>query len=234
MKLLKNCVVVDDEPIARDLVANYISQIPHLKLLRQCRDAFEALEVLEEERIDILILDINMPKLSGLGMLRALHTAPEVIITSAYAEYALEGFELSVTDYLLKPFSFERFVKAIGKTTNDRSREHNTERNSRPEGNIVVKADQKLFNVKLADIRLIEAYGNYVKIYTSDSRLISRQTLSQLEEQLPFEFFIRIHKSFIVPLAQIDYIEGNQLSVASKLLPVGKVYKNQLLERLNG
>lgn len=233
MMQTKRCLVVDDEPIAREIVATYIRQIPQLSLLGQCRDAFEAMEALQQQPVDVLILDINMPKLSGLGMLRSLQSPPEVIITSAYAEYALEGFELSVTDYLLKPFSFERFVKAIGKTGRAQQPPVSVETAPRrAEGSVLLKVDQKLIRLNLTDIRYVEAYGNYVKVHTGQGFLLSRQTLSQLEAQLPGDAFIRIHKSYVVPFGSIEYVEGNMISVASTHLPLGKVYRNRVLEWL--
>lgn len=233
MKGLKNCVIVDDEPIARAIIANYIQQVPDLTLVKECKDAFEAMEALEEGNVDILFLDINMPKLSGLGMLRSLKNPPDVIITTAYSEFALEGFELSVVDYLLKPFSFERFVQAIRKTSKTIQPVIISETNDKPVDYLFVKADQKLIRVVLNDIQFVEAYGNYVKIHLAKAKIISKQTLTQFEQELPVNAFIRIHKSYVVPFAGIDYLEGNQVAVAGKHLPVGKVYKNILVEKLS-
>lgn len=232
MKKSKSCVIVDDEPIARAIVANYIEQIPSLHLLKECKDAFEAIDVLEEGNVDLLFLDINMPRLSGLSMLRTLKNPPEVIITSAYAEYALEGFELSVVDYLLKPFSFERFVQAITKTVKASPVEEMESLNNKAPEYIFVKADQKLIKVVIDEIRCIEAYGNYIKIHLAKSYILSKQTLSQFEEELPSQSFIRIHKSYIASLAHIDYAEGNQLAVAGQFYPIGKMYKEALMKRL--
>lgn len=233
MKRSKNCLIADDEPIARAIIANYIQQMPNLTLVKECKDAFEAMEALEEGNIDLLFLDINMPKLSGLGMLRSLSNAPDVIITTAYPEFALEGFELSVVDYLLKPFSFERFVQAILKTTKVTPPEKGQEMSNKPADFLFVKADQKLVRVFLNDIRFVEAYGNYVKIHLQETKIISKQTLIQFEEELPQQAFVRIHKSYIVPLARIDYLEGNQVAVSGKMLPIGKAYRNMLIERLS-
>ncbi|HYG38405.1 MAG TPA: LytTR family DNA-binding domain-containing protein [Cytophagales bacterium] len=233
MKKQKNCVVVDDEPIARAIVTSYIEQIPNLTIIKQCKDAFEAMEALEEGNADLLFLDINMPKLSGLSMLRTLANPPQVIITTAYPEFAIEGFELSVVDYLLKPFSFERFVQAVRKASKSTLIEKTEEITKKNPDFIFVKADQKLVRVMLDEIQFIEAYGNYIKIHVHGSWIISKQTLTQFEEELPSDTFIRIHKSYIVPLPRIDYLEGNQVLVAGKFLPVGKAHRNILINKLS-
>ncbi len=227
-----NCIVVDDEPIARDLLKTYIEQIPYLTLITSCEDAFEAMQILNEKEIDLIILDINMPRLSGFEMLRSLKKYPAVIITSAYGEFALEGFELSVIDYLLKPFSFPRFVQATEKVI---ERAHNTILNIKghDEDFIMIKSDKILTKVFLKDIQYAEAYGNYIFVFrVIGDRIMSKQTLTQFKEQLPQSDFIRIHKSFILSLKAINYIDGNEISVSSRKIPIGKVYRENLLSRL--
>lgn len=226
-----HCIVVDDEPIARDIVIGYISQIPYLKLVGSCKDAFEALEIMKEKNIDLLFLDINMPNLSGTSMLRTLKTTPDVIITTAYSEYALEGFELSVTDYLLKPFSFERFVQATEKVIKKKCEPKILSNNtSEIEKYIFVKSDKKQIKIDLKEIMFIESYGNYVNIYISNEKVTTKQTLTDFEKQLPLNTFIRIHKSYIVAYSHIRYIEGNHVSVGEKQLPIGKVFRDNLLK----
>lgn len=226
-----NCIIVDDEPIARDILKRYIEQVPYLTLVASCEDAFEAMQVLNTQDIDLIILDINMPRLTGFEMLRTLKKYPAVIITSAYPEYALEGFELSVTDYLLKPFLFPRFVQATEKVI------HRTGESSpaiREEDLfIMVKSDKKLTRVFFGEIGYVEAYGNYIFIHTSRQRIMSKQTMTQFEQQLPATGFTRIHKSYIVSLKAIKYLEGNEVFVGDKKLPVGKVYREQLLAALH-
>ncbi|HTJ13332.1 MAG TPA: LytTR family DNA-binding domain-containing protein [Dinghuibacter sp.] len=230
-----NCIIVDDEPIARDLLRTYIEQVPYLTLAATCADAFEAMQALGRQDVDLVILDINMPRLSGLDMLRSLKRYPAVIITSAYPDFALEGFELSVTDYLLKPFSFPRFVQATEKVAQHRQALATplTPAPSTPtsptDDFIVVKSDKKLAKVFLRDILYVEAYGNYVFIHGDSDRLMSKQTLTQLEAQLPAGRFVRIHKSYIVSVKAVRFLEGNEVSLGSKKLPVGKVYKENLL-----
>lgn len=227
-----NCIIVDDEPIARDILRTYIAQVPYLNLVGECGDAFEAMQLVNKQPADLLILDINMPKLTGLDMLRTLKKYPAIIITSAYPEYALEGFELSVTDYLLKPFSFPRFVQATEKVLNH-SR-HLAAEHGNQHDFVMVKSDKKLTKVFFNDISYVEAYGNYIFIYRGAERIMSKQTLTQFEEQLPASKFARIHKSYLVSLKAVKFFEGNEIAIADKKLPVGKVYKNDVLHKLNG
>ena len=229
-----NCIIVDDEPIARDILRTYIAQVPYLNLVGECSDAFEAMQLLNRQPVDLVVLDINMPRLSGLDMLRTLKKYPAIIITSAYSDYALEGFELSVTDYLLKPFSFPRFVQATEKVHQLRqtSDQPTPMASAAPkEDFIMVKADKKLTKVFFNELPHVEAYGNYIFIYTGPNRIMSKQTLTQFEEQLPAAQFLRIHKSYIVSLKAVKFLEGNELSIGAKKLPVGKVYRENLLRR---
>lgn len=228
-----NCIIIDDEPIARDILRTYIAQIPYLVLVANCEDAFEAMRILNQKEIDLIFLDINMPRLSGLEMLRSLKICPSVIITSAYSEFALEGFELSVTDYLLKPFSFPRFVQATEKAVNKVRNAVLPDQIIDHEGFVMVKSDKKLTKIWLKEIEYAEAYGNYIFIYrNSGDRIISKQTLTQFEEQLPPSKFIRIHKSFVLSLTAIKYLEGNEIMLNSRKLPIGKVYRENLMGRL--
>lgn len=229
-----NCIIVDDEPIAREILKTYIEQIPYLILIASCEDAFEAMRVLNEKEIDLIILDINMPRLSGFEMLRSLNKYPAVIITSAYGEFALEGFELSVTDYLLKPFSFPRFVQAAEKAVNRGRDVTIPDKTNDNEDFIMVKSDKKLTKIFLREIEYGEAYGNYIFIYrNTGDRIMSKQTLTQFEEQLPRNKFIRIHKSFLLSLQAVKYLEGNEITVNSRKLPIGKVYRENLMKRLH-
>ena len=228
-----NVLIVDDEPIARDILRTYISQIPYLHLTGECGDAFEAMQQINNQSIDLVILDIHMPRLGGLDMLRTLKRYPAIIITSAYPEYALEGFELSVTDYLLKPFSFPRFVQAAAKVLQHSRSTEQPHTGAEKEDFLMVRSDKKLAKVLFKDITYVEAYGNYIYIHCGPARIMSKQPLTQFEEQLPAGSFVRVHKSFIVSMKAIKYVEGNELSIGDKKLPIGKVYKNELLKRFN-
>ncbi len=224
-----NCIVVDDEPIARDILKTYIEQVPYLTLVASCEDAFEAMQVLNTKDIDLIVLDINMPRLTGFDMLRSLKKYPAVIITSAYPEYALEGFELSVTDYLLKPFLFSRFVQATEKVVN---RTGETSVVATEEDRfIMVKSDKKLTKVFFDEISYVEAYGNYIFIHREQDKIMSKQTLANFETQLPAGRFVRIHKSYVVSVKAVKYLEGNEVSVGTKKLPIGKVYREGALKR---
>lgn len=227
MKKLQ-CVIADDEPIARQILEGYISEIPNLELVASAKNAFEVMEILQEHHVDILFLDINMPKLSGLGLLKTLQQKPEVIITTAYAEYAVEGFELSVTDYLLKPFSLERFLQAILKVQQKSVIPANT---GEAKTSLFVKSDKKIIKIDVDEIQYIEAYGNYIKIFT-EKMTLTPQTLSDFLDKLPHDF-IRIHKSFVINFNTLKLIDGNQIVLQSGAkLPIGKSYKKAVLDRI--
>ena len=196
MRNLK-CIIADDEPIARQILENYIGNLPNLTLVSSCKNAFEVIDVLQKSEIDLLFLDINMPKLSGLSLLKTLKVKPNVIITTAYPEFALDGYELSVTDYLVKPFSLERFMQAVQKVKILESKATETViKKSEPLKSIFVKSDKKIIKLNFNEIYHIEAYGNYVKIFT-DKMILTPQTLSDFLKKLPSDF-IRIHKSNII------------------------------------
>jgi DNA-binding LytR/AlgR family response regulator len=233
MEKLK-CILADDEPIARLLLENYIADLPNLELVASCKNAFEVLNVLENENIDLLFLDINMPKLSGISLLKTLQQKPAVIITTAYPEYAIEGFELSVTDYLLKPFSLERFMQAVAKVqiTKPQQTIIVEKETTKTIDFIFVKSDKKLIKLFLNEINHVEAYGNYLKIYTDKMILISH-TLSDFLTKLPLNF-IRIHKSFIINFDKLKHIDGNQIVLQNNTkLTIGKSFKKNILEKID-
>ncbi len=232
MKILQ-CIIADDEPIARQILENYIEALPNLKIVASCKNAFEVLEVLQETTIDILFLDINMPKLSGLSLLKTMQQKPNVIITTAYPEYAIEGFELAVTDYLLKPFSLERFLQAVNKVSKNLKEDTKTVLVDKEEvaTSVFVKSDKKLIKINFDEINHIEAYGNYIKIFT-DKMILTPQTLSDFLNKLP-ESFLRIHKSFIINFNELKLIDGNQIVLQNDTkLPIGKSYRKEVLDRI--
>ncbi|TCI94195.1 LytR/AlgR family response regulator transcription factor [Tenacibaculum sp. M341] len=236
MKVLR-CLVADDEPIARQIIEKYIQDIPYLELVFSCKNAFEVMEVLERESIDLLFLDINMPKFSGISLLKSLSKKPEVVITTAYSEYAIEGFELSVTDYLLKPFSFERFLQAVLKVKQkgEKVKEVVQIKESvvaEKSEFIFVKSDKKIVKLNFNEINYVEAYGNYIKIYT-ENMILTSQTLSEFLEKLP-DHFLRIHKSYIINFEKLKMIDGNQIILENdSKLPVGKSYRKLVLEKID-
>ncbi len=229
-----SCIIADDEPIARQILESYIKEIPNLELVASCKNAFEVLSVLQEKKVAVLFLDINMPKLSGLSLLKTMQHKPKVVITTAYSEYAVEGFELSVTDYLLKPFSLERFLQAVSKVRQQLVPEQNTIGSDdlvMPSKSIFVKSDKKIIKLDFDTINHIEAYGNYIKIFTDTMTLVP-QTLSDFLKKLPDDF-IRIHKSFVINFNQLKLIDGNQIVLQNDLkLPIGKSYRKAVLDRI--
>ena len=221
---LINCLVIDDEPLARETVENYIQEFDNLTLVRSCSNAIEAINVIKSVKIDLIFLDINMPKLSGLDMLKALDQKPAVVFTTAYPEYAVDGFELDAIDYLVKPFGLDRFLKAINKVEERLKKKFDSDY-------IAIKADKKIYNIKLDEIKYLEAMGDYVKVFTNNETLITHQTMKSLEELLPSGFFLRIHKSFIVSFSSINFIEGNQVKINDQMIPIGASFKDELLKR---
>jgi len=231
------CLVVDDEELARALLQNYIGRMPNLELVASCANPLEAMSVLQQQAVDLLFLDIQMPELTGIEFLRTLTHKPLVIFTTAYAEFALDGYALDVTDYLLKPFSFERFLQAVNKAA-----AHLHVRAvgpaETPEGEtpakdfILVKADHKVYRLKLDDILYIQSMREYVAFHTPSGRLLSLHALKNLEEELPAERFIRIHKSYIVAIDKIDTLEGNLVHVGKEKLPIGANYRDAVLRRV--
>ena len=230
MKTL-NCIVADDEPIARQIIESYIAEISYLSLEASCTNAFEVMEVLQQQSIDILFLDINMPKLSGLSLLKTMSQKPNVIITTAYPEYAVEGFELSVTDYLLKPFSLERFLQAVLKVKDKTRLIGELPKEEADSKSLFVKSDKKLVKLELDEISHIEAYGNYIKIFTK-VMVLTPHTLTEFLEKLPNNF-LRIHKSFVINFDKLKLIDGNQIILENNTkLPIGKSYRKAVLDRV--
>jgi len=230
MKTL-NCIVADDEPIARQIIESYIAEISYLSLEASCTNAFEVIEVLQQQSVDILFLDINMPKLSGLSLLKTILQKPHVIITTAYPEYAVEGFELSVTDYLLKPFSLERFLQAVLKVKDKTKSIVQLPKEEVSSKSLFVKSDKKLVKLELDEINHIEAYGNYIKIFTK-VMVLTPHTLTEFLEKLPNNF-LRIHKSFVINFDKLKLIDGNQIILENDTkLPIGKSYRKAVLDRV--
>ena len=220
-------IIVDDETAAHDNINDYASNLSYLSFQKSCYNAFEALEYLNKHSIDLIFLDINMPKLSGLEFLKTLSNQPKIIITTAYEEFALEGYELNIEDYLLKPFNFSRFVKSVSKVSDALENKsisiQNSENNE--DTKIFIKEDKKYYQIKLNDILFIEAYGNYVKINMVDRIIVSHQTLTSFTHNLPENQFIRVHKSFIISIDKIELIEGNRIFIQDHKIPIGKMYK---------
>lgn len=242
MKL--RCIIIDDEPLAHDIILTYMEDIPFLELVAQFHLATDALSFLHQHSVDLIFLDIQMPKLSGLEFLKTLQEPPSIIITSAFAEYALEGFEWNVCDYLLKPFRFERFLKAANKALSLRHLQQSQTPASQPKSetprteepkHIFIKTDKKHLQLELKDICYLESYGNYVKVWMKDQYHLTSRTLSSFEEQLPPHVFIRIHKSYLIHRIWVDYLEGNRLFLKNQVeLPMGKNHKQSFKRFMSG
>jgi DNA-binding LytR/AlgR family response regulator len=222
-------MIVEDEPLAQNVLKQYIHQHPSLQLKVVCDDAFEAHRQLAQHKIDILFLDVNLPKLSGIHLLRSLPQPPAVIFTTAYPEFAVEGFELDAVDYLVKPFSLERFLKAVNKVIGQQSRPAT----GQVPDSIFVKADKKVFRVVLNDILDAEALGDYVRLRMTNTQHVVNSTLRDLLEELPQDQFIRVHKSFAIALNKIEFVEGNYIRIAGKDIPIGATYREELFATLN-
>lgn len=227
MKL--KCIVTDDEPMARKGLQGYIEKIDFLELVAVCENAIELNSALKKQSIDLLFLDIEMPYMTGIEFLKNLPAAPKVIFTTAYDKYAIQGFELEVLDYLLKPISFERFLKAANKAYDHFKSGAGAEQE---QDHLFVKADNKLEKIRFEEILFIEALENYIGIYTSSKKLITHSTLKALQEKLPAQKFIQPHKSFIVAIDKINSIEGNVLHVQQYQVPISKYQKEEVLERI--
>lgn len=224
-------IIVDDEHIAHDIIKGYCDALPNLSFVQHCYDAIEAMECLRNNKVDLVFLDLNMPKLKGFEFLRVLKDPPNIIVTTAYQEHALEGYELNVVDYLLKPFSFERFVKAINKLETKKTEEP-TSNSSRIDDGLFLRSNKKLIQVKLNDILFVEAVGNYVKVITKTGEVQVREKISDIVNLLPEDGFFQVHKSFIVAEKHIKEIEGNRIMIDDFVIPVGKTYKSGLNKRL--
>jgi DNA-binding LytR/AlgR family response regulator len=229
-------MVVDDEPLARKVLHNYIEKVPSLELVHECGDAMEAAAYLHAHPVDLLFLDIKMPEMTGMEFLKTLDVPPRVIITTAFSEYALEGYEYAVIDYLLKPIPFERFLKAVNKAM----QQDQPPREARPisaempqKRFIFLKADKTEHKIMLSKICCVEGWRNFVKIHTIDEMLMVSETLSSMEDNLPKDAFIRVHKSFIVAIDRIDRIQGNKVHLPGMTVPIGKYYKKDVEELIS-
>ena len=223
------CLIVDDEPLSRQVLKGFVADHPDLELAGESKDALEAMSFLEKYEVDLLFLDINMPKLSGVNFYKSLQKKPEVIFTTAYSEFAVEGFELNAIDYLIKPIAFERFIKAIQKVK-DKFGQNST---SLPvQDYIMLKADKKMYRTPYEDILFCEALGDYVKVHLKDKVLIVTTTMKKLLAELPEQIFLRTHKSYIINKTKVEYIEGNQIKIGSQMISIGQSYRDVVLKAL--
>ena len=226
-------LIIDDEYIAHDIIKDYCDLLPNMQLMKNCYDGLEAFEYLNKNEVDLIFLDLNMPKLKGFDFLKTLKSPPKVIVTTAYKEFAFEGYELNISDYLLKPFSFERFLKAINKTFSSPT----TQVSVLPESNtiskrIFLRSNKKYTQIEIDAVLFIEASGNYTKVITTLETITIREKISTVLELLPKEVFLQVHKSFVVAHKHIKSIEGNRMFVNDHIIPIGKIFKTNVIQLL--
>lgn len=227
-----NCLIIDDEPFARNLLEDFIAKVPYLELKGSFASGLNALDLLKKDSIDLIFLDIQMPDINGIALLKSLHNSPKVIFTTAYAEFALDGFELNALDYLLKPFDFPRFLSAVEKYTSTSFKNNSTLHSETNVQYIFVKDGSSIVKIALSDIQCIKGLKDYVQIITSSKKLLSLQSLKQLSLNLPEHSFSRVHNSYIVGLHHIDSINRNHIRIDEKTIPIGATYKKSFMESL--
>jgi DNA-binding LytR/AlgR family response regulator len=233
-----NCLVIDDEPPARDILKKYIAGVELLQLAGECSNAVETLSFLQGNSVDLLFLDIKMPHILGTSFLRTLKNPPKVIFTTAFRKYAIEGFDLNAIDFLLKPISFERFLQAVNKVMQldihvSNSNQQNELLPDQSHPFLYFRADRKMVKVFLDDILLIESLKDYIKVITKTKVIVSKQSISALEEMLPREAFIRVHRSYIIAINKIESYNTDSIEIAKKEIPIGRLFRHDVSKRLN-
>jgi DNA-binding LytR/AlgR family response regulator len=229
-------IIVDDEPLAQNVIKQYAGKLPNLKIEAVCNDAICAHQVLQEKEIDLIFLDINMPKMSGISFLRNLKQPPLVIFTTAYSEYALEGYELDALDYLKKPFSFERFCKAFFKAEELLQLKHGISSSGISDIHtdfLFIKSNKKAIKINFSDILFVEGLGDYIRIHIQNQKIVTNLSMKKIVEVLPSEKFFRIHKSYIISLEKIESIEGNLVEINKTKLPIGNSYRQDFMQYIN-
>lgn len=232
-----NCVIIDDEPLAREGLANYVREVDFLHLTGVCENPLELVPLLDQQQADLIFLDIQMPKMNGIDFLRIVQNPPIVIITTAYPSYALEGFQLNVLDYLLKPITFDRFFKSANKAKDyhrllSQSASTGTQKAETDANYFFIKCGNKYEKIYFEDILFVEGMQNYVTIFTNKDKYVTLLNLKNLEQNLHGLPFIRVHKSYIVSVAKIDAIEGNEISIQSYSIPISRNYREQVIEQV--
>jgi DNA-binding LytR/AlgR family response regulator len=228
------CLIVDDEPPARELLASYISRLDDLELVQQCGNALEAFSCLQKNAIDLMFLDIQMPRMTGLELIKSLQDPPKIVLTTAYKEYASEGFDLDVLDYLVKPISFERFMRSVAKYHQYSGLTLSPEplESTYDQAYLFIKVNKEQVKLHFKDIRFIESLKDYIRITTHTTTYVTYNRLSYMEEVLPENRFVRIHKSYIIALSELKSYGGGRVNLGDRELPVGRIYKQQFLDAL--
>jgi len=232
-----NCIIIDDEELARKLLENYVGRLPHLHIIGAFKNPVAALQILQSQKVDLIFLDIQMPELTGIEFLKTLQHSPQIILTTAYSEYAVESYALNVTDYLLKPFGFDRFLKAVNKATQQIELQNPKSISPIVEGNSaktyqIVKADHKVHRVYHDDILYIQSMQEYAAYYTTNGRIVAFGSLKKLEQELPNPLFLRIHKSYIINTSKVTTLEGNLVHLEGEKIPIGGSYREVVKEQL--
>ncbi|MEX0988556.1 MAG: response regulator transcription factor [Bacteroidales bacterium] len=229
------CIIIDDEPLARELIRGHVQKLENFEIVRECANAMEAMETLRGNNIDLMFLDIKMPQISGIEFLKTIKNPPKVIITTAFSQYAIEGFELDVVDYLMKPVTFERFFKAVNKFFATQTRQEVTmesEHGINEHEFIYVKENKKIIKIYLKDIHFIEGLNEYIRIHTDTRRVVVKSSLLSIEKNLPSELFIRVHKSYIVSIPRIRAFNATTIELENAKVRIGRNYKNQVFSSL--
>jgi DNA-binding LytR/AlgR family response regulator len=231
MRTNVRCLLVDDEPPALEILRTYINSLPGLTIVGECHHAVAAFEFLQQHDVDLIFLDVMMPQLLGTDLLKAIPQPPKVIFTTAYRDYAVEGFELGATDYLLKPFSLDRFMKAVYRALDQDS----NKTQASPQGTgqfLYIRADRKMVKVLVDDILYIESMKDYIRIFLATGQVITKQTITAIEAMLPHDEFVRVHRSFIIPKKKISAYNQNAVFIGKVEIPVGPLYKQEVMKRL--
>lgn len=235
--MIYHCLLIDDEPTAREILASHIEKMNELKLVGSCKNAMDAFEVLRKEKVDLIFLDINMPEVSGLHFARSIRKDIKVIFTTAYREYAVDGFDLQAVDYLLKPISFERFVQASHKFIGEQQPLTHLPKQkieSHLADFIFVRSDRKMIKIDFPTIIYVESLSDYVKIYTNEKTIVTRETISNIEAKLPQLKFLRVHRSFLIAVSKITSFTNEQIELNHKAIPISRSYKVNVLKFLEG
>lgn len=231
-----SCIIVDDEPMARDIIAEHLSKIDNVKVVGSCANANQAFSLISTHKIDLIFLDINMPGISGLSFARSINNEIKIIFTTAYREYAIDGFDLQAVDYLLKPIAFERLFRAINSFSKihfKKGEQPLTEIKTLQNDFMFVRSDRKMIRINFAEVFYIESLSDYLKIYTSNNEIVIRETLSNIEKELPNSDFIRVHRSFIISVSALNSYTSEYVEVNGKSIPISRSYKSSVLEKLD-
>jgi two-component system LytT family response regulator len=237
MDKLINCLVVDDEPVAREIIEEHLKRINTFRIAGSCKNALEAFKMISSTSIDLIFLDINMPDISGLSFARSINKNIKVIFTTAYREYAIDGFDLQAVDYLLKPISFERFLQAVNKYIDENTHiksKQSEEWNEEKSDYFFVRSERKMVKINFSDIEFIESLSDYIKIQLADKTVVTRETISNIEVKLPPTDFIRTHRSYIVALSKIESFNNETIDVGKREIPISRRYKEEVLKKLDG